>query len=235
MEPKSSLDFSEGEDVLDTNEPREMGGALGRSAKVDIADFVTLFAYFWHQDFPLDRHCRTWGKRSDWTIHIGIVLRKTADLLGYFSHFEDGQRTDMVVRDREGYALAWCEWEWLCPQERGFNEIEKFKKSLAEAEKATEISKQMPEFCFLYSYACIEDISGQTHDENQVLQVLQDAWGQAAVPLVIGLMLFKQERQGRKFKRMVFYRIESNRRQVLRTQAAVPWRVPHTRWFVAPD
>ena len=44
-------------------------------------DFATLFQYFWHRDFPMDQRS-TGARRTDWTIHIGVVIRSIADLMG---------------------------------------------------------------------------------------------------------------------------------------------------------
>ncbi len=44
-------------------------------------DFATLFQYFWYRDFPIDQ-VSTGAKRADWTIHIGVVVRNVADLMG---------------------------------------------------------------------------------------------------------------------------------------------------------
>jgi len=43
-------------------------------------DFATLFQYFWHRDFPIDQRA-TGAKRTDCTIHTGVVVRNIADLM----------------------------------------------------------------------------------------------------------------------------------------------------------
>ena len=68
-------------------------------------DFATLFQYFWHRDFPIDQ--RTTGdRRTDWTIHIGVVVRSLADLMGLVTRFERGGRKDAVLRSTEGDEIA---------------------------------------------------------------------------------------------------------------------------------
>ena len=75
-----------------------------------IEDFATLFQYFWHRDFPMDQKSPG-ARRSDWTIHTGIVVRNIADLLGFHSRFESGKRKDAVMRNTEQDVVA-LEWEW---------------------------------------------------------------------------------------------------------------------------
>ena len=73
-------------------------------------DFATLFQYFWHRDFPIDPKA-VGAKRTDWTIHIGVIVRNIADLMGLVARFETGGRTDAVLRSTEGDEVA-IEWEW---------------------------------------------------------------------------------------------------------------------------
>ncbi len=44
-------------------------------------DFAALFQYFWNRDFPISERA-TGARRIDWTIHIGVVVRSIADLMG---------------------------------------------------------------------------------------------------------------------------------------------------------
>ena len=72
-------------------------------------DFATLFQYFWHRDFPIGLKA-TGARRSDWTIHTGLVIRSIADFMGLVTRFESGGRTDAVLRSEEGNEVA-IEWE----------------------------------------------------------------------------------------------------------------------------
>lgn len=88
-------------------------------------DFETLFQYFWHRDFPIGEGPLAVGaRRSDWTIHTGLVVRNIADLMGLWARFESGRRTDAVLRSGEGDAIA-IEWEWQGVW--GQNELQKLK------------------------------------------------------------------------------------------------------------
>ena len=88
-----------------------------------VEDFAALFQYFWHRDFPMDQKSLG-ARRSDWTIHTGIVVRNVADLMGFHSRFESGKKKDAVLRNTEQDVAA-LEWEW--EGERG-NEIKKLKE-----------------------------------------------------------------------------------------------------------
>ena len=61
------------------------------------------------------------ARRSDWTIHIGLVVRAVSDLMGLIPRFESGNRKDAVLRSGEGDEIA-VEWEWNgvweCPERR---------------------------------------------------------------------------------------------------------------------
>ena len=74
-------------------------------------DFSTLFSYLWYSEFPLDGWNRESGSPSDWNVHSAVSVRKTAELFGLFVHFESGNRTDAVIRDRAKSAVAFVEWE----------------------------------------------------------------------------------------------------------------------------
>ncbi len=76
-----------------------------------LEDFATLFQYFWHRDFPIDEKRAVGARRADWTIHIGVVVRNIADLMGLVARFERGKRKDAVLRSTEGDEIA-IEWEW---------------------------------------------------------------------------------------------------------------------------
>ncbi|GAI53530.1 unnamed protein product [marine sediment metagenome] len=81
------------------------------------------FQYFWHRDFPMDQKS-VGARRSDWTIHTGIVVRNIADLFGFHTRFESGKRKDAVMRNTEQDVIA-LEWEW---EGVWGNEIEKLRK-----------------------------------------------------------------------------------------------------------
>jgi hypothetical protein len=70
-----------------------------------LEDFAALFKYFWHRDFPIDSKS-IGARRIDWTIHIGLVIRNIADLMGLTTRFERGGRRDAVLRSFDGDEVA---------------------------------------------------------------------------------------------------------------------------------
>jgi len=86
-------------------------------------DFAVLFQYFWHRDFPIDQRS-VGARRIDWTIHIGVVVRNIADLMGLVARFECGGRKDAVFRSFDGDEIA-IEWEW---EGIGGNELKKLEQ-----------------------------------------------------------------------------------------------------------
>jgi hypothetical protein len=71
-----------------------------------LEDFATLFQYCWYNNFPIDKIIATGAKRADWTIHIGLVVRRVGDLLGFVTRFEHGGRTDAILRMGVGRHLS---------------------------------------------------------------------------------------------------------------------------------
>lgn len=49
--------------------------------------------------------------RTDWTNHLGLVVRLCATLLGARALFEQGGRTDAVIRYSDTDRLSFVEWE----------------------------------------------------------------------------------------------------------------------------
>src|SRR5438874_1757713 len=69
-----------------------------------LADFATVFAHLWYQNFPAHPMFRRRMEQTDLTIHIGAAVRSAADLMGLFAHFESSVRTGAVLRDNIGVA-----------------------------------------------------------------------------------------------------------------------------------
>ena len=75
-----------------------------------LEDFGALFQHFWHRDFLISETALG-ARRIDWTIHIGVVVRSIADLMGLVTRFERAGRKDAVLRSGYGDEIA-VEWEW---------------------------------------------------------------------------------------------------------------------------
>jgi hypothetical protein len=181
-------------------------------------NFIPLFNAFWYRDFPLVMQHKTKGGRAEWTTHIGFCVRACADVLGYFTHFEQGNRTDAVVRDNRGRDIAHIEWEWEQPFRAKVNEIQKLYKYRRDAEVSIFIS-----------YSQISK-----HGDN--IATIERQWRGAADKLIVFLITFERGREegwevsGRLFNKLETYRMRDGRLKKLRTQNALPWRSVGTRW-----
>ena len=177
-------------------------------------DFATLFQYFWYRDFPIDQKA-TGARRVDWTIHIGVVVRNIADLMGLVTRFERGGRKDAILRSAEGDEIA-IEWEW-----GGVwgNELEKLKDHSVWPK-----GKERLKYAVLITY---------THTPNieKVYNHVIEKWEGAPCPLLLILIDLEESKKFLKeFKNIqmsVFYKGE---RRGLRSAPAFPWKVPGTRW-----
>ena len=180
------------------------------------ADFATLFQYLWHRDFPMDQKS-TGARRSDWTIHTGIVVRNIADMIGLVARFEHGGRTDAILRSTEGDEIA-VEWEW-----GGVwgNELDKLIKY--EPWKTGKLK-----YAALITY---------THTENieKVYDNVQKRWDGAKWPLLLILIDLKKVETrkytiGKEFNNIQMSVFHNGGHSAFRKTPAFPWEVAGTRW-----
>jgi hypothetical protein len=181
-----------------------------------LRDFATIFAHAWYRDFPIQPPVRIKAQRADWTIHIGVAVRATADLLGLFSHFESGGRTDAILRDRTKAPVAAFEWEWIRLGKKT-NELEKLKRASRD-----------PKFACI-QFAAFITYSRESEAEENLARVLK-SWEGAAVPLLLTAIVFQWKDKRRVFKRMTFHEVHDGAAQLLRDQPAYPWEVKGSRW-----
>src|SRR5207244_2006156 len=92
-----------------------------------LKDFAAIFAHVWYRDFPLQHSVHERAQRADWTTHMGIAVRSTADLMGLFTGFEHGVRTDAMLKDNKRDPVAALEWEWVALHSERVNEFEKLQ------------------------------------------------------------------------------------------------------------
>ena len=185
-------------------------------------DFATLFQYLWHRDFPIDPQA-TGARRADWTIHIGVVVRGIADLMGLVTRFERGGRKDAILRSTEGDEVA-VEWEWGGVWGNN-NEVEKLKGHKVWRPKHVEVRPLA--YGVLITY---------THEANvaRVQENVSKRWAGANWPLLLILIVVEESKRfssGKDFKRMrstLFN--ESGEVEALRESPATPWGVPGSRW-----
>jgi hypothetical protein len=191
-----------------------------------LKDFATIFAHMWYRDFPLQMPFRKRAQRADWTTHIGIAVRSTADLMGLFTHFESGGRTDAVLKNNKGAPLAVLEWEFAAVH-RGDEIVTEFKK----LKKGVEEDFQGIEFACLIGYA--RSGTGRFDYDQRSAMVLEDwtkRWVGELPTLLLVVINFEWTGKGRLFTNMTIDEIKEGSRSRLREQPAYPWKVIGSRW-----
>ena len=184
-------------------------------------DFATLFQYFWHRDFPISQKA-TGARTTDWTIHIGVIVRAVADLMSLFTRFETGGRKDAILRSTMGDEIA-IEWEW-----GGVwgNELDKLKHhKVWSSQKGKE---RVLKYAVLITY---------THTPNieKVHNHVTRKWEEARWPLLLILVEVEKSKKftsGRAFKNIYMSVFDSNGQRNLRIMPAFPWDVESSRWYV---
>jgi hypothetical protein len=152
------------------------------------------------------------NSRAGWTAHIGAVVKSSADLLGLFTYFESGTRTDAIIRDNSGKDIAHLEWEWWQPLSDKVNEIRKLY-----------LRRQDAEFSVFFSYIRLTD-----HDKN--LNSISKQWAKSTKPLLVFLVTFERKNSKRRFYDLETYLFQNGERELFRTQPALPWNAVGTRW-----
>ena len=179
-----------------------------------IGDFVALFNAYWYRDFPLVRTHKEEASRAEWTTHIGVCVKACADLMGYFTCFEQGNRTDAIVKDREGKHVAHIEWEFVQPFRPGFNEARKLAK----------LRKRVrPRFSALVIYT-----TDKSYREN--VDIVASQWGKTDHPLILFLITFDFKSKHRRLRDLETHIFLNGKIKKLRAQKALPWNVKGTRW-----
>ena len=156
----------------------------------------------WYRGFPAPRE--QYVARSNWTIHVGVVIRECADLLGLHAAFESGNRTDAVIYRASGPRVANVEWEWIQP----------FREKVNEVEKLLEGSGQV-EFSVFISYADKRHL-------GQSLEKVESIWSQADTPLLLFLVTFEVNGKNRHFCELQTYLFSKGRYKKLREQGSMP-------------
>jgi hypothetical protein len=183
-----------------------------------VSDFATIFAHVWYRDFPL----KSAGKasRADWTMHVGVTVRATADLMLLRTHFESGGRTDAVLRDRHANLVAAIEWENTGLWDRAaINEFHKLQTFC--------IENPATKFACLLGYRVMgpRDTQGDKIEAAaQAVEEFTQTW-RLSVPLLLVVINYEWVSHGswRRFDRMTFDRVQqSGAKTRLREQAAYP-------------
>ena len=197
-----------------------------------LSDFVTIYSQMWYRDFPLQRSFSRHAQRADWTTHIGVAVRSTADLLGLFTRFESGGRTDAILRDNEDKAVALLEWEWTAihRENEHINEFEKLKNNC--------LKKQFKDiqFAAYIGYFRSETHKGEDYSALSAskLSDYTKCWAMADLPpLLLVLVNFEWKgatKGGRKFTNLTVDKLEGGHKTRLRDQPAYPWDVSGSKW-----
>lgn len=178
-------------------------------------DFVTLFNYLWYKDFPVTETDGL-ANRANWTIHMGLVIRQCANLLGARALFESGGRTDAVLQYTSNDILTFVEWEWKRAH-TDINEIEKLRGKAGQAAFQTFIG-----------YSRVEDVP-------LALERTLSTWADAESPLIYFLVTYDVVKGSRHFKELVTYEFTKNRYKRIRSQPALPWRVNRKKFIDADE
>lgn len=177
-------------------------------------DFVAFFNALWYRDFPVTPRRLDIGKRALWTTHVASAVKQSADLLGLFTCFETGGKTDAVIEDAGGARWAKVEWEWYQARNEQVNELRKLVDSVDEAK--------------IFVFIGYSRTDRPHHEEN--IQRIADHWRECSKPLLAMLVTFRFEQGRRCFGELQTHLFQNGRHRLLRTQPALPWEVSGTKW-----
>lgn len=173
-----------------------------------VQDFVTLFNCLWYRDFPVTETHDTAG-RTDWTIHLGLVVRQSATLLGARALFEQGGRTDAVLRFSDDSILSFVEWEW----EDANTDINEIHKLLQRSQDAR--------FCTFVGYCSEVQL-------DTALGRTRAIWEDAHAPLLFFVVTYQPRGNVRRFRELQTYLFQDGRFELIRTRPALPWEADAT-------
>ncbi|OPA87489.1 hypothetical protein BFW86_19435 [Pseudomonas fluorescens] len=156
------------------------------------------------------------ANRANWTIHMGLVIRQCAGMLGARVLFESGGRTDAVVQYSEKDILTFVEWEW----KRAHTDINEIQKLRSKASQAA--------FQTFIGYSRIEDI-------QKALDQTLETWTDAKSPLIYFLITYNVVKGSRHFDQLVTYQFTKNRYKKIRSQPALPWMVNRKKFMEADE
>lgn len=186
-------------------------------------DFATLFQYFWYRDFPMTQEA-IGAHRADWTIHIGIVVRSIADIMGFVTRFETGGRKDAVLRGTKGDEIA-IEWEWSDVWkwiDASSNEVKKLKCHRVWSKDKS--SQRLLKYAVLITYT-------HTSHIEEVYKRVREKWQEARWPLLLILIDVidvpkRKITSRREFQKIQMSVFDKGEPRILRSAPALPWKVP---------
>ncbi|EQB0441292.1 hypothetical protein ACYAE2_002304 [Pseudomonas aeruginosa] len=178
-------------------------------------DFIALFNCLWHRDFPVSID-EPIASRSDWTIHLGLIVRQSATLLGARALFEFGGRTDAVLRYPGGEYLTFVEWEWV----QAHSGINEFKKLKDRADQAV--------FQTFIGYTRLDTL-------QKTLSAIESEWSQCAKPLLAFIITYTVAGRKRCFESLDTYYFARGKYRRVRRQPALPWMVNRLNFISESD
>jgi len=186
-------------------------------------DFIVLFNTLWYRDFPMTGTMLHINSRALWTTHNANTVKRCADLLGLFTRYETGSRTDAVITDAADTEWARIEWEWAQAWLETVNELDKLAST-----------KNLAPVSIFINYSRTDEA---THREKN-LDRIRSVWKDLDRPLLAFLITFTRpdsKRKGMKSSKRTFQELETHivvrgESTLLRSQPALPWEVPDTRW-----
>ncbi|WP_169874492.1 hypothetical protein [Pseudomonas proteolytica] len=173
-------------------------------------DFITLFNCLWYQDFPVEVDAVT--NRAGWTIHVGLVMRECAKLLGARAYFEQGGRTDAVLKYPDKSILSNVEWEWVQSHNDKVDEISKLFKNHEQAAFSTFVS-----------------YSTKSH-LPEAIEKASKLWAKASTPLIFFVVTFESVGRDRHFLELQTHFFSRGKHKKIRSQPALPWQINRARF-----
>ena len=168
----------------------------------------------------------------DWTIHIGLVVRNTADLIGFVTRFEKGSRKDAILRSTDGDEIA-IEWEWedILGKDGKLKGNELGKLKCHKVWSKDEGRERLLKYAVLITYTLTD-----AQNIEMVYNLVMKKWQGALWPLLLILInrvksrKFGMRREFKNIQMSVFNEGEKVECRELRVAPAFPWEVPRTRW-----
>lgn len=186
-------------------------------------DFIVLFNYLWYRDFPGSENPKRETSPADLNAHTRICVRSCADLMGYFTFFEHGNRIDAVIKNNKDKIVTLVEWEWRPITKVGGNHqpditVNEVRKLFRERISA--------EFSVFISY------SREGKHKHKNLELIKSQWNeeQNPHPLLVFLITYNYEKHVRKLLELETYRFRNGEYKLVRAKHALPWRVEGARW-----
>ncbi|MCU1759302.1 hypothetical protein NTD84_06160 [Pseudomonas sp. 14P_8.1_Bac3] len=178
-------------------------------------DFITLFNCLWYEDFPVVEGGYT--NPADWTIHIGHTIKKCAKLLGARAGFEQGGRTDAVLKFPDGNILSNVEWEWIEAHKDAVGEIEKLLRN-----------HELAAFSTFISYSAEKSLPS-------TIEKAANLWRSAGRPLIFFVVTFEMSSGNRWFQELKTYVFENDSHRLHRSQPALPWDFASSKYLELAD